>query len=98
MKIGLIINNFDWVGEASDPGAALAGIARTAEEAGFDSIGVSDHILQPPFMGGPEADELECYGTLAFLAAITSRVKLMSVVTGVHFRYPGMLAKTVTTL
>ena len=98
MKIGRIINNFDWVRGASDPGATLAGIARAAEDAGLDLIGVSDHVWQHPFMGGPEADELECYGTLAYLAAITRRVKLMSVVSGVHFRHPGMLAKTVTTL
>ncbi|MBA3426578.1 MAG: LLM class F420-dependent oxidoreductase [Rubrobacter sp.] len=98
MKIGLIINNFDWVGDSLDPGVTLAEIARTAEDAGFDSIGVSDHVWQHPFMGGPEAGELECYGTLAYLAAVTSRVKLMSVVSGVHFRYPSMLAKTVTTL
>jgi len=94
----LIINNFDWVGDSPDPGAELAEIARTAEEAGFDSIGVSDHVWQHPYMGGPEADELECYSTLAYLAAITSRIRLMPIATGVHFRYPGMLAKTVTTL
>lgn len=64
MKVGLIINRFDWVGGSSEPGAALAEIARTAEDAGFDSIGVSDHVWQHPYMGGPEADELECYGTL----------------------------------
>ena len=98
MKLGLIINDFNWIGGSSDPGATLAGIAHTTENAGFDLIGVSDHVWQHPFMGGPEADELECYGTLAYLAANTSRVKLMSVVTGEHFRHPGMLAKTVTTL
>jgi F420-dependent oxidoreductase-like protein len=49
-------------------------------------------------MGGPERDEPECYTTLAFLAANTSRVRLTAMVSGVHFRYPGMLAKTVTTL
>ena len=98
MKVGLIINHFDWIGGSEDPGAALTGIARTAEDAGFDSIGVSDHVWQHPYMGGTEADELECYGTLAYLAAVTGRVKLIPVVSGVHFRYPGMLAKTVTTL
>lgn len=98
MKIGVIINSFDWIGSSDDPGAALIEVAHTAEEAGFDSIGVSDHVWQHPYMGGVEADELECYGTLAYLAAITSRVKLIPIVSGVHFRYPGMLAKTVTTL
>jgi len=49
-------------------------------------------------MGGPEANEPECYTTLAFLAANTSRIGLIPMVTGVHFRYPGVLAKTATTL
>ncbi|MDQ3238482.1 MAG: hypothetical protein M3Q54_13255, partial [Actinomycetota bacterium] len=61
MKLGLIINDFNWIGGSSDPGATLAGIAHTTENAGFDLIGVSDHVWQHPFMGGPEADELECY-------------------------------------
>lgn len=98
MKIGLIINHFDWIGSSKDPGAALTEIAHTAEDTGFDSIGVSDHVWQHPYMGGMEADELECYGALTYLAAITSRIKLIPIVSGVHFRYPGMLAKTVTTL
>ena len=98
MKLGVLINHFGWVGGSAEPGATLAEISQATEEAGFDLLGVADHVWQHPFMGGPEADELECYATLAFVAANTSRVRLMSVATGVHFRYPGMLAKTVTTL
>jgi F420-dependent oxidoreductase-like protein len=98
MKVGLLINNFSWVEGSADPGATLAEIAHAAEGAGFDVVGVADHVWQHPMMGGPEADELECYSTLAFLAANTRRVKLMAIATGVHFRHPGMLAKTVTTL
>jgi F420-dependent oxidoreductase-like protein len=98
MKVGLLINNFGWVEGSADPGATLAEIAHAAEGAGFDVVGVADHVWQHPMMGGPEADELECYSTLAFLAANTRRVKLMAIATGVHFRHPGMLAKTVTTL
>jgi F420-dependent oxidoreductase-like protein len=98
VKLGVLINHFGWVGGSAEPGATLAEISQATEEAGFDLLGVADHVWQHPFMGGPEADELECYATLAFVAANTSRVRLMSVATGVHFRYPGMLAKTVTTL
>jgi F420-dependent oxidoreductase-like protein len=93
-----LINHFGWVGASAEPGAMLAEISHAAEEAGFDLLGVADHVWQHPYMGGPEADELECYATLAFVAANTRRVRLMSVATGVHFRHPGMLAKTVTTL
>ena len=98
MKLGVLINHFGWVGGSAEPGATLAEISRAAEQVGFDLLGVADHVWQHPYMSGPEADELECYSTLAFVAANTERVRLMSVATGVHFRYPGMLAKTVTTL
>ena len=98
MKLGLQINNFSWIGGPARSAAKLAEIARTAEDCGFDRIGVADHLWQHPIMGGPEAEELECYTTLAFLAANTERVNLTAMVTGVHFRHPGVLAKTVTTL
>jgi F420-dependent oxidoreductase-like protein len=98
MKLGLQINNFSWPVGPARFAATLAEIAQTAEDCRFDSIGVADHLWQHPIMGGPESEELECYTTLAFMAANTSRIKLMAMVTGVHFRYPGILAKTVTTL
>ena len=51
-----------------------AGRDRAAiEEAGFDLIGVADHLWQHPIMGGPEADVPECYTVLALLAASTSQ-------------------------
>ncbi len=96
MKLVLQINNFSWPGDRFGP--TLAEIARTADACGFDRIGVADHLWQHPIMGGPETDELECYTTLAFLAANTERVGLMAMVSGVHFRHPGVLVKTVTTL
>ncbi len=98
MKLGVLINHFGPFGGSAEPGAMLAEISQAAEEAGFDLLGVADHVWQHPYMGGPEADALECYATLAFVAANTRRARLMSVATGVHFRYPGVLAKTVTTL
>ncbi len=98
MKLGLQINDFSWAGGPARFAATLAEIARTAEDRGFDRIGVADHVWQHPMLGGPEADEPECYTTLAFLAANTSRIGLIPMVTGVHFRHPGMLAKAVTTL
>jgi F420-dependent oxidoreductase-like protein len=98
MRLGLQINDFRWPGGPARLGATLAEIAQAAERCGFDRIGVTDHFWQHPIMGGPEADELECYTTLAFLAANTSNIKLTAMVTGTHFRHPGVLAKTVTTL
>ena len=98
MKLGLQLNSFDWPGDHDRFAATLAEIARTTEEAGFDRIAVTDHLWQHPIIGGPEANEPECYTVLAFLAASTSRVQLTAMVTGVHFRHPGVLVKTVTTL
>ncbi len=98
MKLGLQINGFDWRGGEEKFGATLAEIGQTAEEADFIGIGVADHLWQHPIMGGPEANEPECYATLSYLAAKTERIRLMPLVSGVHFRHPAMLAKTATTL
>jgi F420-dependent oxidoreductase-like protein len=98
VKLGLQLNSFDWNGGSERFGRTLANIGRAAEEAGFDRIGVADHVWQHPIMGGPVANEPECYTTLAFLAANTERAMLTAMVTGVHFRHPAVLAKTVTTL
>jgi F420-dependent oxidoreductase-like protein len=104
MKIGLQIPNFTWPSGPQKMGSRLAEIARTADEAGFDSLWVMDHFFQ---IGGPERraglgpaeDEmLECYTTLGYLAGITRHVKLGALVTGVIYRHPGLLVKTVTTL
>ena len=98
MKLGLQLNSFDWTGGPEGFRAALREIAGTAEEAGFDRIGVSDHVWQHPIMGGPEANQPECYTMLSFLAASTEKVGLTAMVSGVHFREPAVLVKAVTTL
>ena len=98
MRLGLQLNSFDWSGGPERFGATLSEIAGAAEEAGFDRIGVSDHLWQHPIMGGPVANEPECYTTLAYLAARTERVELGPMVSGVHFRPPAVLVKAVTTL
>ncbi|TMB89601.1 MAG: LLM class F420-dependent oxidoreductase [Chloroflexi bacterium] len=98
MKLGLQIADFTWPGGPAQLGPTLATIARTADDAGFDSIGVMDHFFQIGRVGPPEHEMLEAYTTLGFLAAHTKRAKLMTFVTGVHYRHPGILAKIVTTL
>ncbi len=98
LKIGLQIPSFTWPGGPDRIGPDLAAIARTADAAGFDSIGVMDHFFQIRSFGPPQREMLEAYTALAFIAAHTSRVKLMALVTGVTYRHPGVLAKTVTTL
>ncbi|MGI8693873.1 MAG: LLM class flavin-dependent oxidoreductase [Geodermatophilaceae bacterium] len=98
MKIGLQIPNFTWPGGAPTLGQDLARIARTADDAGFDAVAVMDHLFQIGAVGPIENDMLEGYTTLGFLAANTSRARLFTLVTGVTYRDPGMLAKIITTL
>src|SRR5256712_1755017 len=98
MKLGLQIPDFRWPGGPAQLGPTLATIARTADDAGFDSIGVMDHFFQIGRVGPPEHEMLEAYTTVGFLAAHTKRAKLMTFVTGVHYRHPGIVAKIVTTL
>ena len=98
VRIGLQIPDFNGAGGAEQLGRRLAAVARTADDAGFDSIGVMDHFFQIGVIGPPEQDMLEAYTTLGYLAACTSRARLLTVVTGVIYRHPGVLAKMVTTL
>jgi F420-dependent oxidoreductase-like protein len=98
MKIGLQLPNFTWPGGPAQMPARLAQIARLAEDAGFYSLWVMDHFFQIGMVGPPENDMLESYTTLGYLAANTTRVKLGAMVTGVVYRYPGILVKAVTTL
>jgi F420-dependent oxidoreductase-like protein len=98
VKLGLHINDFAWPVGADQFGPTLTAIAQSAEAAGFDAIAVMDHVWQHPIVGGPEQPVLECYATLAYLAARTNRARLLALATPASYRSPAMLAKTVTTL
>src|SRR5205823_4231339 len=76
----------------------VAEIAVTAEQAGFDSVWVMDHLYQIPNVGRRTEPMLESYTLLGGIAARTSRVTLGTMVTGVTYRNPALLAKIVTTL
>ena len=98
MKIGLQIPSFSWPDGDREIGPTLAKIARTADQGGFDLIGVMDHFFQIGSLGPPELEMLEAYTTLGYLAANTSHARLTTIVTGAPYRYPGVIAKIVTTL
>jgi F420-dependent oxidoreductase-like protein len=98
MKLGLHISNFTWDGGPSALRDNLGYVAARAEQAGYDRVSVMDHVWQIAPLGPPEHEMLEAYTALGFLAARTERVKLLTVVTAVVYRDPGLLAKAVTTL
>lgn len=98
MKLIMHLVKFDWPGGTKQLGLRLGEVAVTAERNGFDGISISDHFWLHPRIGGPVGNMLEAYTTLGYLAAHTHRIRLLTHVTAVPYRHPGVLAKTVTTL
>ena len=98
MRLGLQIPSFTWPGGAASIAPSLGEIALAADGAGLASLWVMDHFFQIPPVGPAERDMLEGYSALAFLAAATRRATLGTLVTGVSYRHPGILVKTVSTL
>jgi F420-dependent oxidoreductase-like protein len=98
MKVGLHISDFTWDGGPAELRFRLAEIAQRAEQAGVDRISVMDHVWQIGHIGPPEHEMLEAYTALGWLAAKTERVKLLTMVTAVVYREPGLLAKAISTL
>jgi F420-dependent oxidoreductase-like protein len=99
--VGLQLPSFSYPGGPARIGPTLAEVAGAAEAAGFSSLWVMDHFFQLPEAsgwGGPDEPMLEAWTTLGFLARATTRVKLGALVGGIHFRHPGLLVKTATTL
>jgi F420-dependent oxidoreductase-like protein len=96
-KIGMQLPNFSGQ-DPSDLFDHIAGLVGTAEQSGWDSVWVMDHYFQLPALGGVEQPMMEAYTLLGALAARTQRVQLGTLVTGVTYRNPGILAKIVTTL
>lgn len=98
MKIGLQISSFTWPGGDAALGETLAGIVRTADDVGFDSIWVMDHFLQIGSVGKPDDPMLEGMTALGFMAGHSSRARLGLMVGGIHYRTAGLWLKAVTTL
>jgi len=76
----------------------LAATVKAAEEGGVDMFTLADHFFQMENFGRAEDPFLEGYTTMGYLAALTDRITLTMLVTGVTYRHPGVLAKTMTTL
>src|SRR5471032_3295083 len=98
-RFGLQIPNFTYAGVADrDLFERVADIATAAEASGFDSVWVMDHVYQIANVGPSSDPMLEAYTLLGALAARTQKVSLGTMVTGVTYRNPALLAKEVTTL
>jgi F420-dependent oxidoreductase-like protein len=98
LRFGLHLGSYTFPGGATRTARALREIATSAEDAGFDAIYVMDHFRQIPQVGRAWEDFLDSYTTLAYLAAVTTRVRLGALVTGVTYRNVGHLGKIVATL
>ncbi|WP_125036035.1 LLM class F420-dependent oxidoreductase [Nocardioides sp. LS1] len=98
MDLGVHYANFSHPGGPAALAPRLAETARVADQGGASMFTVMDHWFQMENLGGPPEPMLQGYTTLGYLAAMTERVRLSLLVTGVTYRHPGLLAKTVTTL
>lgn len=98
MQLGVHLARLSTAGDVAALGPALAATARAADDAGLRDLTLMDHWFQMEMLGGPGEPMLEGYTTLGYLAAVTRRVRLGLLVTGVTYRHPGLLAKTVATL
>ncbi|MDW0225962.1 MAG: LLM class F420-dependent oxidoreductase [Nitrososphaeraceae archaeon] len=93
------IFTFDYRGDdTSQIIDSLKKLATTAENNGFDSFWVMDHFHQIPMIGKVEEPMLESWTTLSVVAGLTTKIKLGTLVTGIMYRYPAILAKVAATL
>jgi F420-dependent oxidoreductase-like protein len=98
MRLDLHVPRFTWPGGPASISPTLTSLAQTAEGLGVHTLSVMDHWFQMEMMWPAEEPMLEGYTTLGFVAGRTERLRLRLLVTGVTYRHPGLLAKTVTTL
>jgi F420-dependent oxidoreductase-like protein len=98
MRLGLHYWNYSTPSDPARMADTLAETARVAEQAGFSTFTVMDHYFQMERAGSAAEPMLEAYTTLGHVAALTERMALGVLVTGVMYRHPGLLAKIVTTL
>jgi F420-dependent oxidoreductase-like protein len=97
MKFG--VHYIDFLpGQPEKLAPTLAATAKAAEDGGVDMFTLADHFFQMETFGNAADPFLEGYTSLGYLAALTERITLTMLVTGVTYRYPGVLAKTITTL
>jgi F420-dependent oxidoreductase-like protein len=98
MQVGLHVASFSWPNAPEGIAGTLRDVAAVADQGGYASLSVMDHFFQMDMWADAAEPMLEGYTTLGYLAAVTERVRLGLLVTGVTYRHPGVLAKTISTL
>ena len=98
MKFGLQHPSFTFDGEGSKTAESLRALVREAEAYGFDSFWVMDHFHQISVVGETREPMLEGWTTISYAASCSSRIKLGTLVTGIVYRHPSVLAKIGATL
>jgi F420-dependent oxidoreductase-like protein len=98
MKLAIHFPNFTLPGEPASLAGILAATAKAADEGGCETMTLMDHWFQMEQRAPATDPMLEGYTSLGFLAGQTKRLKLGLLVTGVTYRYPGLLAKIIATL
>jgi F420-dependent oxidoreductase-like protein len=97
-RFGLQLPNFTFGVDDRHLFDRVTELAAAGENSGFASLWVMDHLYQLPALGGAEQPMLEAYTLLGALAASTSRAELGTLVTGVTYRNPALVAKIISTL
>ena len=95
MKLSVSVTNYSWPDSIAD---RLATLARALDDTSIDTLWVPDHLLQADPASRLDEPMLEAYTALGYLAAVTSRIRLGTMVTAATFRAPALLIKAVTTL
>jgi len=98
LKFGLQHPNFSFDGEGAEVVEKLRTLAQRAERLGFDSFWVMDHFHQIQYVGQSKEPLLEGWTTQAVVAGLTEKIKLGTLVTGIVYRHPSVLAKIGATL
>ena len=98
LRFGLHVGQFNFPGGKEATRSALRQIGSAAEEAGFQSLYVMDHFRQIPQIGRAWDDFLESFSTLGYLAAITERIRLGVLVSGITYRNVAHLGKIIATI
>ena len=93
LKVGVQLPEIEWVA----PWRELARMATTAEQVGFDSLWVGDHLLYR-YPDEPDKGPWEAWTVMGALAAITERIEIGPLVACTSFHNPAMIAKKAATL